>query len=104
MYAALRFNLIKGRSLKAPQFLTPGSLTPKSEGAGWYATMGVNNDLMEAARESVRAMVEHISTTYSIEPVEAYVLASLAVDLKISEIVDAPNWIVSSYLPLSIFR
>jgi acetamidase/formamidase len=104
MYAALRFNLIKGHSLKAPQFLTPGALTPKSEGAGWYATMGVNGDLMEAARDSVRAMVEHISITYSIEPVEAYVLASLAVDLKISEIVDAPNWIVSSYLPLSIFR
>jgi acetamidase/formamidase len=104
MYAALRFNLIKGRSLPAPQFLTPGALTPKSEGAGWYATMGVNTDLMEAARDSVRAMVEHISVTHSMEPVEAYVLASLVVDLKISEIVDAGTWIVSSYLPLSIFR
>ena len=31
------------------------------------------------------------------------VLASLVVDLKISEIVDQPNWIVSSYLPLAIF-
>ena len=38
-----------------------------------------------------------------IEPVEACVLASLVVDLKISEIVDRPNWIVSSYLPLAIF-
>jgi acetamidase/formamidase len=35
--------------------------------------------------------------------VEAYVLASLVVDLKISEVVDTPNWIVSSYLPLAIF-
>ena len=51
----------------------------------------------------MRAMVEHISTTYGLEPVEAYVLASLVVDLKISEIVDQPNWIVSSYLPLAIF-
>ncbi len=49
-------------------------------------------------------MVEHISGVYGIEPVEAYVLSSLVVDLKISEVVDAPNWIVSSYLPLSIFR
>ncbi|CAN5154613.1 acetamidase/formamidase family protein [soil metagenome] len=104
MYASLRFNLIKGKSIPAPQFQTPGPLTPKSEGAGWYATMGVNPDLMQAAKDSLRAMVEHISVTYGIEPVEAYVLASLAVDLKISEIVDAPNWIVSSYLPLSIFR
>ena len=38
-----------------------------------------------------------------IEPVEAYVLASLVVGLKISEIVDRPNWIASSYLPLAIF-
>jgi acetamidase/formamidase len=104
MYAALRFDLHKGRNLPAPQFATHGPLTPRVEAAGWYATMGVNPDLMQAAKDSLRAMVEHISTTYHMEPVEAYVLASLVVDLKISEIVDRPNWIVSSYLPLSIFR
>jgi acetamidase/formamidase len=103
MYAALRFDLHKGRNLPAPQYATPGPLTPRVEGGGWYATMGVNEDLMQAAKDSLRAMVEHISTTYHIEPVEAYVLASLVVDLKISEIVDRPNWIVSSYLPLAIF-
>jgi acetamidase/formamidase len=31
------------------------------------------------------------------------VLCSVAVDLKISEVVDAPNWVVSACLPLSIF-
>ena len=36
-------------------------------------------------------------------PIEPYVLASLVVGLKISEIVDRPNWIASSYLPLAIF-
>ena len=35
---------------------------------------------------------------------QAYCLCGAAVDLKISEIVDAPNWIVSAYLPLSIFK
>ena len=30
-------------------------------------------------------------------------LCSVTADLKISEIVDAPNWIVSAYFPLSIF-
>jgi len=34
---------------------------------------------------------------------QAYVVCSVAVDLKISEIVDAPNWIVSAFLPESIF-
>jgi acetamidase/formamidase len=103
IYAALRFDLIKDKYMPAPQFRTPGPLTPLVEEKGWYATMGVNEDLMQAAKDSLRAMVEHISTTYSLEPVEAYLLASLVVDLKISEIVDQPNWIVSSYLPLAIF-
>jgi acetamidase/formamidase len=103
LYAALRFDLVKSRSIPAPQFQTPAPLTPMVEDMGWYATMGVNTDLMQAAKDSLRAMVEYISATYRLEPVEACVLASHVVDLKISEVVDAPNWIVSSYLPPAIF-
>ncbi|MFB6149394.1 MAG: acetamidase, partial [Halobacteriales archaeon] len=32
-----------------------------------------------------------------------YILCSAIVDLKINEVVDAPNWVVSAYLPESIF-
>lgn len=106
MYGAMRFNLVKtnGKPVPAPQFMVPGPLTPKVDAGGWYATMGVNTDLMGAAKDSMRAMISHISESYDMEPVDAYLLSSLVVDLKISEVVDAPNWIVSSYLPLSIFR
>jgi acetamidase/formamidase len=65
--------------------------------------MGVHTNLMQAAKDSLKAMVENISTTYGLESIEAYVPASLVVDLRISEIVNAPNWIVSSFLPLAIF-
>ena len=34
---------------------------------------------------------------------DAYILCSLAADLKISQIVDQPNWGVSAYLSLSVF-
>ena len=34
---------------------------------------------------------------------EAYILSSVCVDLRISEIVDAPNWIVSAFLPEAVF-
>jgi acetamidase/formamidase len=34
---------------------------------------------------------------------QAYVLCSVAVDLRISEIVDAPNWVVSAFLPRDLF-
>ncbi|MCE2472051.1 MAG: acetamidase/formamidase family protein [Anaerolineae bacterium] len=35
---------------------------------------------------------------------QAYILCSVAGDLKISEIVDAPNWVVSFHMPLALFR
>jgi acetamidase/formamidase len=40
---------------------------------------------------------------YRLTRQDAYCLASVAVDLKISQVVDAPNWIVSAFLPMEIF-
>jgi acetamidase/formamidase len=48
-------------------------------------------------------MIEHLVAERGLSREEAYVVASVAVDLKISEIVDAPNWIVSAFLPECIF-
>jgi acetamidase/formamidase len=103
MSGAFRFHLHKGVAHRTPHFRTPGPLRSGIEDAGYYATMGVGPDLMGAAKEAVRAMVDHIARTYRLEPIDAYLLASVVVDLKISEVVDQPNWIVSAYLPLSIF-
>jgi formamidase len=36
-------------------------------------------------------------------PEQAYCLASVAVDLKVSQVVDVPNFTVSAFLPLDIF-
>ena len=40
---------------------------------------------------------------YGLTREEAYCLCGVVLDLKISQIVDTPNWMVSAYLPLSIF-
>ena len=48
-------------------------------------------------------MVAHLSETHPLSPEDAYVMASLCVDLKISEIVDAGQYIVSAVLPLAVF-
>jgi acetamidase/formamidase len=48
-------------------------------------------------------MIDHIAASRGLTREEAYIVSSVAVDLKISEIVDAPNWIVSAFLPESIF-
>jgi len=104
MYAALGFTLQKGREIPAPQFLTADPLTPRAGGAGWFGTTGVGPDLYRAAQDAVRAMIAHLSETYRLSPEDAYVLSSLVVDLKISEIVDAGQFIVSALLPLAVFR
>jgi acetamidase/formamidase len=58
---------------------------------------------MEAARAATRSMLDHLVRIHGLSGQEGYILCSVAVDLKIAEVVDAPNWIVSAYLPLAIF-
>jgi acetamidase/formamidase len=101
--ATLRLTLEKGRRIPAPQFRTPGPLTPRANRGEWYGTTGVGPDLYAAAQEAVRAMIEYVSATSGLSPEDAYVLASLCIDLKISEIVDAGQYVVSALLPLNVF-
>jgi acetamidase/formamidase len=103
MYAALRFTLEKGRSIPSPQFRTSGPLTPRVDGGGFYATTGVGPDLYAGAQDAIRAMIDHLGESHGLGREDAYLLASLAVDLKISEIVDAGQYIVSAVLPLAVF-
>ena len=98
---ALRFTLAD-RSIKAPEYrLRPGNriLDP----VGYHATTGVAPDLMEAARQAVFHMLDYLGAERGMTSEHAYMLCSVAADLSISEVVDAPNWIVSVHLPLSIF-
>lgn len=104
MYAALRLTLQRGRRIPAPQFAIPGPLAPRVNQGGWYGTTGVGPDLYTAAQDAVRAMIAHLSDRYSLPAPDAYLLASLCVDLKISEIVDAGQYIVSALLPLAVLR
>lgn len=59
---------------------------------------------MEDAQNAVRRMIDWLGSEHGLSPDDAYLLCSIAGDLKISEIVDQPNWIVSFYMPLSIFE
>src|SRR3954467_8644584 len=102
MFWSLGFTGVKGRSLPSPQYRTAGPLTPRVDAAGFYGTTGVGPDLYAGAQNAVRAMIDHITAEYGLSPEDAYLLASLTVDLKISEIVDAGQYIVSALLPESI--
>lgn len=103
MYGALRFTLHKDRTIPAPQYLTGGPLAPRVADGAWYGTTGVGPDLFVGAQEAVRAMVDHLTREHGLSPEDAYLLCSLCVDLRISEIVDAGQYVVSALLPLAIF-
>jgi acetamidase/formamidase len=105
MSVTLRFRVIKRRRVPELRFVTPPRRPLTRAGAGGYfVTTAHGPDLFVNAQNAVRYMIEHLATTYRMSREQAYCLCGAAVDLKVSEIVDAPNWIVSAYLPLAIFR
>lgn len=103
MSVQLRFGLLKGAGFSGPRFEVPASGMAAVDSQGYFATTGLGPDLYRASQDAVRAMIDHLGREYRLDPQLAYALCSVAVDLRISEIVDAPNWLVSAYLPRGIF-
>lgn len=63
----------------------------------------LSNDINLAARNAINGIVDYISTNYGYTRQQAYVIASVAVDIRIAQLVDAPNVGVTALLPLDIF-
>lgn len=104
MDVVLTLDLVKNTSLKFPRFTTPGPVTNHLDAKGYEVTTGIGPDLMAAARDAVAGMVDHLCATRQMAAVDAYMLVSTCGDLRISEIVDQPNWIVSFYFPRCVFE
>ena len=102
MRATLRFTLEK-RTIACPQWRSPGALTPRTDAGGYHGTMGIADDLMEGARVAVRAMIGWLGDEHGLDRRDAYMLCSLAGDLKIAEIVDMGMWNVAMTMPLGVF-
>ena len=99
MKLALSFDLVKGADLPFPRYETPGPVSRHLDEKGYFVTTGIGPDLMEGARAAVAGMIDQLSATRGMSAAEAYMLCSVCADLRISEIVDQPNWVVSFYFP-----
>ena len=104
MDVTLTLDLVKGANLAMPRFTTPGPVTPHLDAKGYEVTTGIGPDLMTGARQAVEQMVDLLCARHGMPAVEAYMLVSTCGDLRISEIVDMPNWVVSFYFPRSVFE
>lgn len=97
----MRFGLKTDAGFAEPQFHTHGPFVAGP--GGYYVTTAQGPDLYANAQNATRYMIDHLVRERGLSREEAYVLCSVCVDLKISEIVDAPNWLVSAFLPEAVF-
>lgn len=116
---AVRFRVLKGEAarhnIRFPRYAHSGYFLPPEWAAprNFIATMGMpiradgiqegEDHLTLAARNALINMIELLQERgWSKE--QAYIICSVAVDLKISNIVDLPNVTVSAFLPEDIFQ
>ena len=114
----VRFAVHKGRAAargiqdlqfaRDDYYLPPEFAAPRR----FFATTGLSvtrdgesrpEDLTLAARNALLNMIDHLQEHGGWTRQQAYAICSVAVDLKISEVVDVPSFVVSAFLPLDIF-
>jgi len=74
----LRFTILDGEPIRAPRAITPTH----------YITHGFDPDLDRAAEDALRDMIRWMTDLLGIRPSEAYMFASFAVDLHVTQLVD----------------
>ncbi len=95
MRIVLEFNVVKdARSISEPQYETDA----------YYAVTAFAPSIDAAARKATLYMIDYLVEERGMDRTEAYVLSSLVGDLKISEVVDMPHFLVSMHMPKGVFR
>jgi acetamidase/formamidase len=94
MRIVYEISVIKGgRSIAEPQYETDQ----------YYATTGFATTIDEAAKKAMRYMIDYLVETKGLSREQAYMLCSIAGDLKIAETVDVPHMLVTMHMPKHIF-
>ena len=91
-------------SILAPQFHLPKGALAADEGSSFHVCTGVGPDLMEAARTPSARRSPIWASTAGSSARRPTRVASVAADLRIHEVVDAPNWVVGAFIPEDIFE
>ena len=111
-HAAQGLGEICGTAIEAPMRIVyevnvvtdkPYLAEPQYETDAYYAVTGFATTIDEAARKASRYMIDYIVAEHGLDRTEAYVLASLAADLHIAEVVDVPHMLVTMHLSKSTF-
>jgi formamidase len=107
--ATVRVNVVRD----GPRLRFPAWESPPRPGRRYFATTGIplddggrnaDRDLNLATRRALIELLDWLTMTRGLGREAAYVLMSVAAELRISEVVDAPNALVSAALPLEVFE
>ena len=63
----------------------------------------MSEDLTMAARDALKKMIAYIQREHGLNAEQAYILASVAVDLRVGQVVDVPNYVVTAVLNEDVF-
>ncbi|MGE0826847.1 MAG: acetamidase/formamidase family protein [Candidatus Binatia bacterium] len=106
--AAKKYNIRDVQFYRNDYFTAPEMAVPRR----FFATTGQSctregvahaEDATLAARNALLNMIDYLVDERGFTRQQAYAICSVAVDLKVSELVDVPNFLVSAFLPLDIF-
>lgn len=104
MIGTFKFGLEKGVSLKAPEAMVPGKLVSDRYAAKpWKVFIESGQDFKPLCQKVVLRAIEYIVGCIGCSEQEAYILCSVALDLKVSQLVNVPTMTISGYLPEAIF-
>ncbi len=76
---------------------------PRAETPTHYIVMGIDKDLTEAAKLATREAIDFLTTEKKLRPDDAYMLSSVAVDFRVTQVVDGTKG-VHGMIPKSIFK
>lgn len=109
MKARLRLFVKKASARKngwvvaSPHFVTAPAEGPHEDDQGVYAALGIHEHPSEAARMALRGLIDWLAVEKGLTRVDGYMLASVAASLRMTEMVDMPNFTLACSIPLSAF-
>jgi acetamidase/formamidase len=96
----LRFAVRNDLSIPEPELRIP--TPPTMIGGAYHGCTAHAPDLMDATRNATRHLIDWLCRETRCTPEDAYILSSVAAELRISQVVDAPNWTVTAFFPLAV--
>jgi len=97
----LRFHLHKQQPLSSPLIESSEAVAPDSSANAWVV-VETGTDLADTARAATSRMVDLLVSRWGFSPVHAYILCSVALKLRLSQVVNEPVYTVSGAIAKQI--